>query len=105
MKQCPKSDSECASDFSLTLQVHHSHQSHTQTTQNETHLSDEVLREPGKSTGPQLEKALRAHLVAEQFAQDLQRVDKQTFVTRPHTVAHVFLYERPPPAIILQVRF
>jgi len=95
----------------------------------ETHLSDdEVLRKLGKSddlvehfgpffvkvtpahefhrVGPQLEIALRARLVAERFAQDLRRVDKQTFVTRPRTVANVFLHEGPPPAVIpRKVRF
>ena len=56
--------------------------------------------------GPHLEKALRARLVAVRFAQDLRRVDKQTLVTRPRTVAHVFLHEGPPPAVIpRKVRF
>ena len=94
-----------------------------------THLSDnEILRELGKSDnlvenfdllfeevtaahelhriGPHLKKALRASLVAVGFTQDLRRVDKQTLVTRPCTIAHVFLHEGPPPPIIpREVRF
>jgi hypothetical protein len=103
--------------------------SHTQITRKETHLGDdEVLRKLGKSNdliehfgrffvkvtsahelhrvGPQLKKALRSSLVSVRFAQDLRRVDKKTFVARPRTVAHVFLHEEPPPAVIpRKVRF
>ncbi len=90
------------------LHAYHSRQSPYQTTQNETHLSDdEVLQELGKFNdlvarlesvfvkvtpthelhrdGPQLEGALRARLVQERFAQDLHN-QLAPPLQRPHIV-------------------